>query len=425
MQNVLPVDSFVVVNKTLIEDNKKVLINLYQPLIGSQAISLYYTLINYLDTFLCVSDELTHHSILNTMLISINEFNDARIKLESIGLIKTFCKTGKINNFVYEIYSPVTALEFFQNPVFSISLLNAIGEVDYNRVIELFKVPKIELKNYTNITARFKDTFSFLPSDNHEYQIENLKHRNSNSIEINTIDVDILLSLFPDEMLNIKKITKKDKELLNKIAYIYNYNIEQMTELIRNSLTVDHDIDYNLLKINANKYYEFDNEGKLPSLMFKKQPDALCSNDSKLTSRNKIIHIFENTSPYDFIASKYKTGTPTKSDLNIISYLLIDLEFNPGVVNVLIDYILKINNNKLNKTFVDVVASQWKKSNIVTVKEAMEIAEAEYHQRNSKRKIKEVKNLNEKKPKWLEKDIQSMEASKEEIEELERLLGEV
>lgn len=92
MENILPVDTFIVVNKTILNHDNKVLISLYQPLIGSTAISLYYTLSNYLDYFEYISDEVEHHSILNNMMISINEFNDARKKLEAIGLIKTFQK---------------------------------------------------------------------------------------------------------------------------------------------------------------------------------------------------------------------------------------------------------------------------------------------------------------------------------------------
>ena len=43
--SVLPADTFIVVNKTILCDNdRKLLTLLYQPIIGSQAISLYYTL---------------------------------------------------------------------------------------------------------------------------------------------------------------------------------------------------------------------------------------------------------------------------------------------------------------------------------------------------------------------------------------------
>ena len=118
-----------------------------------------------------------------------------------------------------------------------------------------------------------------------------------------------------------------------------------------------------------------------------------------------------------FINSKYKTGNPTSSDLAIISYLLIDLNLKPGVVNVLVDYVLKINNNKLIKSFVEVIAAQWSKSGIETVEAAMEIAEKEY--KKKKNVTAKVTKKITSTPDWFNKDIKEDVASDEEIKKLE------
>ena len=90
MKSVLPADTFIVVNKTTLSDNdRNLLILLYQPIVGSQAISLYYTLWSYLDKSELLSNEWTHHHILRDMMISNSEFIDAKVKLEAIGLIKS------------------------------------------------------------------------------------------------------------------------------------------------------------------------------------------------------------------------------------------------------------------------------------------------------------------------------------------------
>ena len=161
--------------------------------------------------------------------------------------------------------------------------------------------------------------------------------------------------------------------------------------------------------------------GKLPSLIYKNQPEYLRKEINDNSNRSKMIYMFETTSPYDFISSKYKSGNPTSSDLNIISYLLIDLDLKPGVVNVLIDYVLKINDNKLIKSFVEVIASQWSKSGIETVEEAMKLAETEYKKR------KKISNKSSKKvsvkPSWFNKNIEEETASEEEIKKLEERLS--
>jgi len=193
-----------------------------------------------------------------------------------------------------------------------------------------------------------------------------------------------------------------------------------MVELIRNSITDKHTIDKVKLRELASKYYQFENLGKLPSLIYKNQPEYLRSTKDGVSKRMQMIHLFETTSPYDFICSKYKSGTPTNSDLNIISYLLLDLDLKAGVVNVLVDYVLRINNNKLTKSFVETIAAQWKKSNIETVEDAMNIAEEEYKKKKNISTKKIVKQ--DKKPDWFHLDVQTNEATSEEIEALEKML---
>ena len=195
-----------------------------------------------------------------------------------------------------------------------------------------------------------------------------------------------------------------------------------MVSLIRNSINDMHRIDKKVLRENAEKYYSFDNLGKLPSLIYKNQPEYLRKKISDDSNRSKMIYMFEVTSPYDFINSKYKNGNPTGSDLRIIAHLLLDLNLKPGVVNVLIDYILKINNNKLTKSYVDTIASQWSRSNIETVEDAMKFAEAEYKKNNRKNSVKKTVKI-ESKPEWFNQEIEENTATDLEIKALEQRIG--
>ena len=70
--------------------------------------------------------------------------------------------------------------------------------------------------------------------------------------------------------------------------------------------------------------------------------------------------------------------------MKILESLLIDLKLNPGVVNVLIDYTLKTNNNKLVKNYIETIAGQWKRSGVETAEEAMNLAEKEHKKKYKK-----------------------------------------
>ena len=91
----------------------------------------------------------------------------------------------------------------------------------------------------------------------------------------------------------------------------------------------------------------------------------------------------------------------------------------PAVINVLIDYVLKINNNKLTKAFIETIAGQWARLGIKTAREAMKEAEKEY----KKKPKKEIKNVS-KLPVWFGKDQTKEEISEEEQKEMENLLKE-
>ena len=153
-------------------------------------------------------------------------------------------------------------------------------------------------------------------------------------------------------------------------------------------------------------------------MVYRTQPEYLRKPVGDTSNRAKIIYQFETTTPYDFLQSKYKNGKPSKSDIAILEYLLLDMNLNAGVVNVLIDYVLKINNNKLTKNFVDAIASQWAKSKVETVEEAMKIAEKEYKNKKTTNK-KQV----EEKPTWFNQNIEAQEASEEKLKELDKMFS--
>lgn len=417
-EKVLPADTFIVINKTILNEyDRKLLIMLYQPIIGYKATSLYFSLWMYLDKREIISNEFTHHQLMTTMQLKLSEIIEAREKLEAIGLLKTYIRKSNINNFIYEIYSPVTAYEFLNNPVLVTALYNNIGKTEYEKIIEYYKIPRLSLKEYEEITCSFNEIFKSTNINGFE-RLENINKYSSNKIKIESkIDLDNVISLIPEELFNVRSLTNETKDLINKISFIYNYDDVRMSELIRESLTDKKTIDKQALKINSRKYYQFENSGKLPSLVYRTQPEYLRKPIGDTSNRAKIIYQFETTTPYDFLQSKYKSGKPSKSDIAILEYLLLDMNLNAGVVNVLIDYVLKINNNKLTKNFVDAIASQWAKSKIETVEEAMKIAEKEYQSKKKKIKKKEEK------PSWVNQNIEAQEASEEKIKELDKMFS--
>lgn len=413
---IVPMDSFIVVNKTILSDKeRKILTRLYQPIIGINAISLYLTLWDCLDKQEIISDNLTHHYLVNQMMINLTAIKEARSKLEAIGLLKTYIKEDKINNYIYELYSPASVYDFLNDPILSTLLCGAIGNKEYKNIIDYYKTPKLEKNEYKEITSSFQDVYKIgdIIDTNKVDEVKNTKRLNLKIDAV--IDTDNIISSIPKEMLDYRKITKNIKELIIKLGLVYNFNESEMLEIVNNSIK-DRCIDILLLQNNSRKYYKFNNSNRLPSLVYKNETET----KDKVTSaskKDKIIHTFETTSPYDYLRAKNKCR-PTNTELDLLKYLLVDMDLKPGVVNVLLDYVLRINNNKLTKKYIETIAAQWKKSNIETVVDAMELAALEY---NGKNKIK--KETKKEVPKWMDNDIISTKATDEEQEEIKKWLN--
>ena len=413
----LPADRYIVINKTILTDaDRKYLISFYEPIIGHLAISLYLILINDLEESKGVSRDFTHHHLMSLLKTPLKILKEAREALEATGLLKTYFKKGDVNNYIYEIYSPLSPSEFFNHPILNIVLYNNIGATEYEYLKKQYQKLKVDTKEYIDITKKLDDVME----SGINVSVVDVKERSINDIEVkDQVDFDLILSSIPKGIINEKVFTKKTKELINNLAFIYKIDTLKMIELIRSVLNEYGMIDKDNLRINARKMYQFNN-GTLPTLIYRSQPEYLKSPVGDNSMRGKIIEMFEKLNPVDFLRNKYGGAKPTNRDIKLIEGLIIDLEMPPAVVNVLLDYVLRKNNNKLATDYIETIAGQWKRAGLKNASEAMDFAEKE--NKKFTKKLDTVKASKE--PVWFNKVEKIEEMSDADKQELESLLKE-
>lgn len=413
-----PSDRFKIYNKSILDNNdRKTLSLLYQPIIGSDALNLYFTLWMMIEIDL---KENNHHHLMSVMHISLKKIQTAREKLEAIGLLKSYINKEEKNQYIYELYSPLNGDEFFRNPVLSTSLKKNIGDTEFEKIVSLFIIQKNDLSNYENISKKFKDIFSL---DNYEEVSGDFIKKEKIEIEVDVkVDIKKVLDMINEDIINHKLMSKEDIVFLERLLYVYGIDEETLKELIIVSANQYKKIDFIKIKKKCESLFQYDNDGKLPGLAYKKQPEALRSKSNELTKKQKMIHSFETTSPRDFLLLKNKNSVITNNDQKILSYLLLDLKLNPGVVNVLIDYVLRINDNKLVKNFIETIAIQWKRANVETVSGAMDIAENEFNRRKNYDKKKVYSKREEQVPDWFNKNIDIKKPDENRQKKIEDLL---
>ena len=197
-----------------------------------------------------------------------------------------------------------------------------------------------------------------------------------------------------------------------------------MQNILKSCINEKGTINRDELRKVIRDYYQFDHSGLLPTMTRTTQPEYLrkaIGDNSKLA---KMIYTFETTSPYDFLKSKHNGAEPVKRDMQLLENLIVDYKLKPGVVNVLIDFVLRTQDNKLNRSYVETIAGQWSRKKIETVEDAVELARKTYKNNIKTVQTKKLKEKTNIIPSWLDKDINMEEATAEERQEGEDLLKE-
>ncbi len=422
--NLVPADTYVVVNKTILHnEDRKIITSLYLPIIGTDAVMLYFTLWADLDNSEILSSEFSHQKLVSSLRITINELQTSFDKLEAIGLIKAFIKEGNVNNYIYEIFSPVSASEFLSHPILNIVLYSNVGKREYDNLVKAFKVPRLNTSNYKDITKSFNDVFESTSMTSYDLSLEDIRKYNKLKLNINSnFDFNFLISSMPKNLDTSKMFSKDIKELIINLSFIYDIDAIKMANIVKVSLNDNGTINRESLRKNSRNFYQFNNGGLLPTIIDNNQPEYLRKPIGDTSRRAKMIYTFETISPRELLINKNNGNEPTRRDLKLIEDLLVDYKLKPGVVNVLLDYAINVNNKKLTRGFVETIAGEWQRKGIETVEDAMNNCE-KVHKKSSKRNYKED-NVNMKTPDWFDKEINKSNVSDGEENQLEELLKE-
>nr|WP_239541417.1 DnaD domain protein [Pullulanibacillus pueri] len=187
-----------------------------------------------------------------------------------------------------------------------------------------------------------------------------------------------------------------------------------MGQIIQRAFLHTGEIDIEQLRKEVRNYYQIENGEQLPALSFRTQPEPLkeFSSTPPKDDYEHLIQWFESISPYELLET-VGGGQPAAPDLKIVEEVLFDQKLNPGVVNVLLDYVMRTNDYRLIKGYVTKIAAQWGRKKVKTVREAMELAKSEHKQyqkwteEKTKRPTQRSNTRRAKLPKWMEEGKQA------------------
>ncbi|MBN6887955.1 replication initiation and membrane attachment protein [Cytobacillus horneckiae] len=391
---IVPGDRYAVAMNGMLHDyDRKILTLLYQPLIGPTCLSLYMTLWAEVEDNRLWSTSSSHHSLMNFMGIRLKDIYEARQKLEGIGLLKAFVKnTEEGRAFIYQLHPPLTPEQFFLDGMLNIYLYKKVGKNQYSRLKRFFSDQSQSAQTgYEEITSSFQDVYSSGHNSPNDY-IEDLQTDENEqfigrgepqAIQINpaAFNFELLEAGLSESLVPKKALTKKVKEAISNLAFLYDIDAIQMKNIVISAVNEDDEIAIDELRKSARDWYQFQHQDQLPSLLDRKQPLQHLSAKSKpQTQEEQLLYYLDTTSPRQLLKDISGGAEPSSGDLKIIEDVMFQQRLLPGVVNVLIQYVLLRTDMKLTKSYVEKISSHWARKKIQTSVAAMTLAKKEHKQ---------------------------------------------
>ncbi|WP_394188443.1 replication initiation and membrane attachment family protein [Paenisporosarcina quisquiliarum] len=424
-----PVDSCIIQMPYPLTDQDRQLVTLlYKPIIGIEAMSLYFTL--WAESEYHPAEPLSHYFLMDVLGMPLKKIFDARVSLEAIGLLKTW-KQDKSDQrlFIYEVLAPLTAHAFFSEPILATSLYSVIHEKAYIKVRDRFMKKQQTHQDFENVSRELKDVYK----SNHDYNKLGHIFDNTPTEEVNRpsklpfysldFDFDLLKSGLSEVMIPSHVLTLPVKELIAKVAFLYSFNPLDMQKVVMLAIDDQNRITEERLKKSAADFYKLTVSSKPPKLMKQvKNTTEPASPIAKSSKDELLIKYLEETPPLEVLRDISKGREPMPIEVELANELVMKYELPPPVVNVLLQFVLIRAKMKLNKNYVHKIAAHWQRENVQTAREAIDISRKEHDQyldwQNSASKpaaFRKKGTRDEKVPEWFFKAKESR-ATKQTIE---------
>lgn len=354
---------------SLVSDlDREILINLYQPLIGHQAMALYLSL--YLEKVKSLETSLFSHAhLFNKLQMSGGQLLDARKLLEGVGLVRSFFKEeNDIKFYIYVLYAPKSPKDFFDDALFKGLLIKYVGEKEAMRLASHYAL-ETKTKGYEEVSASFPTVFhndlddpAFLKPVN-----VSLKGHQTRKVQTEFVFEEFLTHFENRSQLKRKVFLKRELKEIERLATLYGLNESTMADIIieaYNPQNKEQKINFSYVTKRAI------DEAKYPFLQTraKQTKKSVVSNETQLASKIKLM---ENVSPSDYLRIKQNNTTPSNADLNLVNNLSKNFNLSNGVINALIDYVLIKLNNVLSRNYIEKIAASLAREQVETAVDAM------------------------------------------------------
>ncbi|MFB9973454.1 hypothetical protein FPQ10_04230 [Allobacillus sp. SKP2-8] len=419
MKHLLPNDRMKVMQQDVFfTDADSVLTLLYQPLIGREAVALFQFLKE--EAAKQVADaSVSHHYVMTMLNMDLDEFFEARKRLEAIGLLKTFKESLSYTTFYYLLQRPFSAKGFFADSMYSVLLEHQVGQDVANQLKKKLIQPRKLPDSVQQLTTSFDDVFTTVAP---KEEAENPPIKQDKQVEESSLPVDWLKKMLSQQQLQPQSIlTQSNLIFMEKMIKIYDVNFLELEKAVMWAVTEASTLDRKEFHAMCKDIY-YKKHGTVPPRLYRhnaqseenplsNQPKSTnaSTKSENLSKKDKLIHHFETITHRQLLEDHSSSGVASMKEIDMITDMMETHGLAQPVMNVLVDYVLKRNQNKLSKNYLETIAAHWSREKIATAEQAMDIAKREHHmyQQWQQKKQKQTKKSNEVLPKWFKEQKES------------------
>ena len=339
------------------------LLELYQPIIGAQAASLYLTLSTQNKS--AGGAILKTEQLLKSMQLTAGDFYSARRYLEAVGLIRTFESViDDVRCYIYVIYSPKSPKAFFEDTLFKGLLILTVGEKEAKRLANKWKVNLTIPEEYHEVSASFLDVYKIDyddPSFRKEFGVSILGRDHGRAkLEFN---YDLFFGYVGDNSaISASSFKKKDMKEISRLATLFGLDEKHMAFIVVDEYIPEgpNHLDFERIKNRCEQEIRFNK--------VQTQEKSKVSGDSELAKK---IQLMEDTAPAKYLQYLQQGTKPARSDIAIANALSQDYGFSNGIINTIIEYVLIKNSNVLSKNYCEKIAASLAREGVSTTVDAM------------------------------------------------------
>ena len=372
---------------------------LYVPFLGVQASTLYLVLFSELSPNSYQSDVIRLADLLALVNMGIPDFYQARIRLESVGLLKTYRYEDEESisaQYTFELQAPASPNLFFKDALLSTLLVNQVGHQRFEILQKRFSV-KEKAPYGQDVTSTFQEGFQ-LPFNMSQYKrniaqekqmIKDVKQQES-LVMNSTIDWELLTDLLKSQFVHEQALTDEVKQMLNSFQLYYGLTEREIAQYViyaadLSTGEIDEKELYSII-INANQHLAAPKKEETSIIPVESTPEVsevVTEEKQEITPAptqlpqaiQRLIILAKEMTPFDFMTSikQQRNGYVSNGEQRIILDLVQVGTIPSEVINILIHYVLVVKNNPtINKNLMDTIANDWSQKGIQTAEQAIE-----------------------------------------------------